>query len=105
MTDINNSDLNFAIIGCGRIANRHAEHINNTNGCNLVATCDIISDKAEVAYKTTDYWEKDCERSIIWDDKDINIKWPALDISTSIILSDKDKKGKKLCELKGEDLF
>ena len=48
MTETNNSDLNFAIIGCGRIANRHAEHINNTNGCNLVATCDIISDKADV---------------------------------------------------------
>lgn len=37
--------VNFAIIGCGRIAQRHAEHINN-NG-NLVAVCDIDFDKAK----------------------------------------------------------
>lgn len=37
-------DLNFAIIGCGRIGTRHAEHIKN-NG-NLVAVCDIVQDKA-----------------------------------------------------------
>ena len=38
--------INFAIIGCGRIAQRHAEHINN-NG-NLVAVCDIASEKADL---------------------------------------------------------
>jgi len=38
--------LNFAIIGCGRIAQRHAEHINN-NG-KLVAVCDIVKEKADV---------------------------------------------------------
>tara|TARA_Y100000996_G_C22491385_1_gene630349 strand:+ start:160 stop:1173 length:1014 start_codon:yes stop_codon:yes gene_type:complete len=36
--------LNFAIIGCGRIAKRHAKHI-NTYG-KLVAVCDIIIEKA-----------------------------------------------------------
>jgi UDP-N-acetyl-2-amino-2-deoxyglucuronate dehydrogenase len=36
--------LNFAIIGCGRIGQRHAEHIAN-NG-NLVAVCDIVPDAA-----------------------------------------------------------
>lgn len=36
--------INFAIVGCGRIAQRHAEHINN-NG-NLVAVCDIDINKA-----------------------------------------------------------
>jgi predicted dehydrogenase len=39
--------INFAIVGCGRIAQRHAEHINNTIGCNLVATCDIEFEKAQ----------------------------------------------------------
>lgn len=34
-----NKEINFAIIGCGRIANRHAEHIVN-NG-KLKAVCDI----------------------------------------------------------------
>ncbi len=37
--------LKFAIIGCGRIAQRHAEHINN-NG-KLIAVCDIVKDKAD----------------------------------------------------------
>lgn len=41
------STINFAIVGCGRIAQRHAEHIHNTIGCTLVATCDIEFDKAQ----------------------------------------------------------
>lgn len=38
--------LKFAIIGCGRIAQRHAEHIQN-NG-ELTAVCDIIPDRAKL---------------------------------------------------------
>ena len=38
--------IKFAIVGCGRIAQRHAEHIFN-NG-QLVAVCDIEIDKANV---------------------------------------------------------
>src|SRR5690242_10746217 len=37
--------LEFAIIGCGRIAQRHAEHIDKVG--KLVATCDIIPAKAK----------------------------------------------------------
>ena len=37
--------INFAIIGCGRIAQRHAEHINNLG--NLVAVCDTVLAKAK----------------------------------------------------------
>jgi UDP-N-acetyl-2-amino-2-deoxyglucuronate dehydrogenase len=37
--------IHFAIIGCGRIAQRHAEHISK-NG-KLVAVCDIVPDKAK----------------------------------------------------------
>jgi len=39
------SKLKFAIIGCGRIAQRHAEHISK-NGI-LVAVCDIVPEKAK----------------------------------------------------------
>lgn len=39
------SKLNFGIVGCGRIAQRHAEQINNVG--KLIATCDIMSEKAE----------------------------------------------------------
>jgi UDP-N-acetyl-2-amino-2-deoxyglucuronate dehydrogenase len=39
-----NKKVNFAIIGCGRIAQRHAEHISNYG--NLVAVCDIKPEAA-----------------------------------------------------------
>ena len=53
-----NQELNFAIIGCGKIAPRHAENIACTG--KLVAVCDIVSEKAGLlasqynarAYKT-----------------------------------------------------
>jgi UDP-N-acetyl-2-amino-2-deoxyglucuronate dehydrogenase len=38
--------VKFAIIGCGRIAQRHAEHINNKG--KLVAVCDVVEQKADV---------------------------------------------------------
>jgi len=37
--------LRFAIVGCGRIAQRHAEHIQRLG--KLVAVCDIVSGKAK----------------------------------------------------------
>ncbi|MBA3341049.1 MAG: Gfo/Idh/MocA family oxidoreductase [Gemmatimonadaceae bacterium] len=38
------SDLRFAIVGCGRIAGRHAEQISRVG--HLAATCDVILDRA-----------------------------------------------------------
>jgi predicted dehydrogenase len=37
--------IKFAIVGCGRIAQRHAEHISKRG--QLVAVCDVVEDKAE----------------------------------------------------------
>jgi UDP-N-acetyl-2-amino-2-deoxyglucuronate dehydrogenase len=37
--------IKFAIVGCGRIAQRHAEHISKRG--QLVAVCDIVEDKAK----------------------------------------------------------
>lgn len=39
-----NKPFNFAILGCGRIAQRHAEHISNLG--KLVSVCDVIPEKA-----------------------------------------------------------
>lgn len=41
------NNLKFAIVGCGRIAQRHAKHIKNTEGAELVAVCDIIKERAD----------------------------------------------------------
>ncbi len=35
-----------------------------------------LEDDTHFLYKTTDYYAKDCERSIIWNDADIGIQWP-----------------------------
>jgi predicted dehydrogenase len=41
--------IQFAIIGCGRIAQRHAEHINKFG--KLVAVCDVVKEKADAMAK------------------------------------------------------
>lgn len=46
-----------------------------------------LSDTAEFLYKTTDFYSAKHERSIIWNDKTIDISWPVSNIS----LSEKDK--------------
>ena len=35
-----------------------------------------LSHQANVLYKTTDFWDKDCERTLRWDDSQLNIDWP-----------------------------
>lgn len=36
----------------------------------------VLSDTAEVLYKTTDYWAPEHEHCIAWDDPEIGIQWP-----------------------------
>lgn len=36
----------------------------------------VLSDDALVAYKCTDYWSPQTERSLRWDDPDLDIEWP-----------------------------
>ena len=47
----------------------------------------VLSDDAEVLYKTTEYWHKQHDRSINYNDSEININWQ---IKGSLILSEKD---------------
>ena len=55
-----------------------------------------LSEHAEFLYKTTDYWAKECEQAIVWNDPTINIQWPAFDGQP--LLSDKDQQAPKLSE-------
>ena len=55
-----------------------------------------LSDSAEFLYKTTNYYVKDLERCIIWNDKSINIDWI---IDSKPSLSPKDEIGKFLQEV------
>lgn len=55
----------------------------------------VLSDFAEFLYKTTDYWNAEYERCIIWDDSDLAIDWP---IQGAPVLSRKDAEGKTFRE-------
>lgn len=48
-----------------------------------------LEDNTQFLYKTTDYYSKECERSIVWNDPDIAIEWPVIG-TTSFILTEKD---------------
>ena len=51
----------------------------------------VVSESAEVVYKTSDVYVPKCERCICWNDPKIAVDWPLDNIN--LILSDKDKKG------------
>mgnify|MGYP000340659013 CR=1 FL=1 len=55
----------------------------------------VLSDTAEVLYKTTDYYAPAFERSILWNDETVAIDWPA---GIQPILSAKDAQGKPFAE-------
>ena len=42
-----------------------------------------LSDTAEFLYKTTNFYSKEYERTINWNDKTIGISWPIKDVSLS----------------------
>jgi dTDP-4-dehydrorhamnose 3,5-epimerase len=53
----------------------------------------VTSDSAEFLYKTTDYWAREHERCIAWNDPEVGIEWP---IGFEPVLSEKDRNGKLL---------
>lgn len=61
----------------------------------------VLSDEAEFCYKCTDFYHPESEGGIMWNDPDIDIKWPTEKIE-NIILSDKDQKHPKFSECKVE---
>lgn len=58
-----------------------------------------LSESSEFLYKTTDYYHKDSERCILWNDKTLNIEWPK---DMKIELSSKDLLG---CTFMDADTF
>lgn len=57
----------------------------------------VLSEEAIFNYKCTDFYYPEYEGGILWNDEEIGIEWP-LDLVEEVILSDKDKKHKKLSE-------
>jgi len=55
----------------------------------------VTSETAEFLYKTTDYWYPEHERSLLWNDPALDIRWP---IDSAPLLAAKDAAGKSLAE-------
>lgn len=53
----------------------------------------VLSESAQVLYKTTDFYFPQAERTVLWNDPTLNINW---EVSGVPIISTKDRAGKLL---------
>jgi dTDP-4-dehydrorhamnose 3,5-epimerase len=53
----------------------------------------VLSEAAEVQYKTTDYYAPEHERTLLWNDPALAIDWP---LAGEPIMTDKDRRGTPL---------
>lgn len=51
----------------------------------------VLSPNAHVLYKATEFYHPECERTLAWNDPDLNIGWQ---LSGQPIISEKDARGK-----------
>ncbi|MBW3542828.1 MAG: dTDP-4-dehydrorhamnose 3,5-epimerase [Planctomycetes bacterium] len=56
----------------------------------------VLSETADVLYKCTDYYAAAEERTLLWNDPAVGVKWP---FSGEPLLSEKDRRGSALAEL------
>jgi dTDP-4-dehydrorhamnose 3,5-epimerase len=61
----------------------------------------VLSEKATVYYKCSNYYNRDAERGIKWDDLNIGIDWEV----KNPILSEKDENNPNLADINPSDLF
>ncbi len=56
-----------------------------------------LADETRVQYKVTDYWSREAERTLKWDDAALGIDWP-LPAGVTPLLSAKDRDGTPLAQ-------
>jgi dTDP-4-dehydrorhamnose 3,5-epimerase len=61
----------------------------------------VVSDVADVVYKCSGYYDTELERGFAWDDPDVGIRWPELDVE----LSERDAAAPRLREIADEIPF
>jgi dTDP-4-dehydrorhamnose 3,5-epimerase len=61
----------------------------------------VLSEYAIFSYKCTALYDKNSERTILWNDPNINIKWGI----ANPIISEKDKEGKKFSEIEQDFVY
>jgi dTDP-4-dehydrorhamnose 3,5-epimerase len=52
----------------------------------------VISEVADVQYKTTDFYSPQHERVLLWNDQELGIQWP----TSSPVLNERDRSGTPL---------
>lgn len=72
-------------------ANRHVAWIPPGFGHGFL----VLSDSAEVQYKLGDFWSPEHERTILWSDPTLAVRWP---IRGEPVLSQRDAKGARFEE-------
>ena len=53
----------------------------------------VLSETATFLYKTTDYWAPEHERTLLWNDPQLNIAWPLSKLQHAPIVNAKDVAG------------
>lgn len=43
----------------------------------------VVSDVADIVYKCSAYFDPELERGFVWDDPDVGVRWPDLDVEVS----------------------
>ena len=64
----------------------------------------VLTSSADVHYACSNYYDPASEKGILWNDKDLNIKWPELLNKSKPSLSKKDNKNILLSEFDQKDL-
>lgn len=55
----------------------------------------VLSESAEVVYKCTDFYAPEHERTLLWNDPDVGVRWP---FDERPLLSEKDQRGSFLAD-------
>lgn len=58
-----------------------------------------LEDNTQFLYKTTNYYSKECERSLLWNDPDLFIDWP-IDKNIIVLQTEKDNHAPNFKEFK-----
>ena len=58
----------------------------------------VLSEKAHVLYKATDFYAPEYERTVAWNDPDLKVKW---ELDAEPIVSAKDQRGRPLRDVEG----
>ena len=58
----------------------------------------VLSEVADVLYKCSTYYDPELERGIAYDDPDIGIEWPDMELT----VSDRDTRAPRLAEIADE---